>query len=162
MSRKGDENIHRLHDELAEVLVRECTVVRTNAGLKSAIDAIKQIKERYKNICLDDTSHELNQTYILANQFKSMLELALVIAKGAILRNESRGGHFKMEYPERDDENFLKHTIATFDPSSDEPDISYKNVDARYFPVAKRDYKKKVTLKSLDLSRIPEDLPSYV
>jgi succinate dehydrogenase / fumarate reductase flavoprotein subunit len=67
-----------------------------------------------------------------------------------------------MEYPERDDENFLKHTIATFDPSSDEPDISYKNVDARYFPVAKRDYKKKVTLKSLDLSRIPEDLPSYV
>lgn len=162
MSKKGDENIHQLHEDLSEILVRDCTVVRHNKALEKAIEGIKRIRDRYKNIKLDDTSNELNQTFILANQFKAMLELALVIAKGALLRNESRGGHFKPEFLERDDENYLKHTIATFEPSLDEPKIFLREVDARYFPLAKRDYKKKVTIESLDLSKIPQHLPSYV
>ncbi|MBM3194365.1 MAG: succinate dehydrogenase flavoprotein subunit, partial [Chlamydiae bacterium] len=162
MSKKGDENIHQLHEDLAEILVRDCTVVRHNGALEKAIEGIKRIRQRYKNIKLDDTSNELNQTFILANQFKAMLEIALVIAKGALLRDESRGGHFKPEFPERDDAHFLKHTIASFEPSEDEPSIIFRDVDARYFPIAKRDYKKKVTLESLDLSKIPQHLPSYV
>jgi succinate dehydrogenase / fumarate reductase flavoprotein subunit len=162
MSKKGDENIHQLHEELSEILVRECTVVRHNEGLKKAIEGIKRIRERYKNIKLDDTSNDLNQTFIFANQFKGMLEIALVIAKGALLRDESRGGHFKPDYPERDDHNFLKHTIAAYDPDKSEPVMSFRDVDVRYFSVAKRDYKKKVTLESLDLSKIPTHLPAYV
>jgi succinate dehydrogenase / fumarate reductase flavoprotein subunit len=136
--------------------------VRQNEGLKKAIEGIKRIRERYKNIKLDDTSNDLNQTFIFANQFKGMLEIALVIAKGALLRDESRGGHFKPDYPERDDHNFLKHTIAAYDPDESEPVMSFRDVDVRYFSVAKRDYKKKVTLESLDLSKIPTHLPAYV
>jgi len=88
------------------------------------------------------------------------LELALVIAKGALLRDESRGGHYKPAFPERDDKHFLKHTIATYDPV--EPKMSWREVDVRYFPLAKRDYKKKVTLESLDLSKIPKNSAAYV
>ena len=91
-----------------------------------------------------------------------MLEIALVVAKGALLRDESRGGHFKPEFPDRDDVHFLKHTIATYDPNREEPVMSFRDVDTRYFTVAKRDYKKKVTLESLDLSKIPSNLPAYV
>ena len=68
----------------------------------------------------------MNQTYVFANQFASMLELALVITKGALLRNEFRGSHYKPEFPERDDKNWLKTTIATYDPNLDEPVISYR------------------------------------
>jgi succinate dehydrogenase / fumarate reductase flavoprotein subunit len=162
MSKKGVENIHQLHEELSEILVRDCTVVRHNESLEKAVEEIKKIRERYKNIRLDDTSNELNQTFIFANQFRGMLEIALVVAKGALLRDESRGGHFKPEFPDRDDVHFLKHTIATYDPNREEPVMSFRDVDTRYFTVAKRDYKKKVTLESLDLSKIPSNLPAYV
>ena len=69
-----------------------------------------------------------------------MLEVALIIAKGALLRNEFRGSHFKPEFPQRDDENWLKTTIATYDPKMDEPVISYVPVDIRHLDPIKRDY----------------------
>ena len=71
-----------------------------------------------------------------------MLELALVITKGALLRDEFRGAHYKPEFPERDDKNWLKTTIATYDPKKDEPVISYVPVDMRYLKPDPRDYSK--------------------
>ncbi len=73
-----------------------------------------------------------------AHQFRSMLELALVITKSALMRNEFRGSHFKPEFPKRDDANWLKTTIATYRP--DEPEISYKPVDVSYIEPVGRDY----------------------
>ncbi len=67
-----------------------------------------------------------------------MLELAEAMTKSALLRNESRGAHYKPEFPERDDENFLKTTIATFTPEG--PEISYEDVDISLIPPRKRDY----------------------
>ena len=67
-----------------------------------------------------------------------MLELALVMTKGALLRNEFRGSHFKPEFPERDDVNWLKTTLAAYD--SDEPQITYEPVDTRHLEPEKRDY----------------------
>ena len=118
---------------------------------------IKQIKERYRNISLDDKGKSLNQTYVFAHQFKSMLELALVITKGALLRDEFRGAHFKEGYDDRDDENWLKTTMASYDPNSDEPNIFYKPVDIRHLDPIKRDYvhAKKVKPK---LKNIPENI----
>ena len=150
---KGSENIHKLHDELSDWMIRYASVKRDNPDLLKTIHKLKEIRERYKHISLDDKGHLLNQTYAFARQFPAMLELSLVIAKGAYLRNEFRGAHFKPEFPERDDKNWLKTTIATYDPSKDEPVISYEPVDMRHLEPIKRDYmqakKIKPTLKNV-------------
>lgn len=141
LNRRGDENVHRLHDELADWMIANVTVKRDNKDLERTIDKIKELRERYQNIKLDDTSTVSNQTYAFANQFKYMLELALVITKGALLRNEFRGAHFKPEYPERNDQEWLKTTLAHYDPVTKEPKITYKQVDTRHFPsLAQRNY----------------------
>jgi len=155
LSRKGGENIHKLHDEMADIMVLNVTVKRDNEGLKKALTKLKEIRERYKNITLDDTGNLMNQTYAFANQFRYMLELALVITKGALLRNEFRGSHFKPEFPERDDENWLKHTIATYAP--DEPEITYKPVDLRHLKPILRDYTKAKRIKP-KLENIPDNI----
>ncbi len=153
LHREGPENVHLLHDELSDWMVRYASVKRDNPDLEKTIDKIKEIRERYKRISLSDRGTKLNQTYVFAHQFRAMLELALVIAKGALLRNEFRGAHFKPEFPERDDAHWLKTTIATYDPEKDEPEISYEPVDMRHLDPVKRDYTKakkvKPTLKNI-------------
>ena len=158
LARNGQENIHQLHDELGEIMVEHVTVVRSNEGLKLAIEKIKELRERYKDISLDDKSTTLNQTYVLANQFRAMIELALVIAKGALERNEFRGSHYKPEFPKRDDENWLKTTIAEYDEVAGEPKISYEPVDLRHVQPVERKYVK--THKGVPtFEAMPKDIP---
>ncbi|MFA6915461.1 MAG: succinate dehydrogenase flavoprotein subunit [Parachlamydiales bacterium] len=157
LSRDGNENVHRLHNELAEWMVANVTVKRDNKDLERTLYKIKELRERYKSIKLDDKSTLLNQTYTFANQFRYMLELSLVITKGALLRNEFRGAHFKPEFPKRDDENWLKTTLAHYSP--DEPVITYKPVDTRHFSqFIHRDYTtehKEVP----EVQNLPRDIP---
>lgn len=157
MSRNGPENVHALHDELSDTMINNVTVKRSNEGLSICIKKIQEIRDRYQNISLDDHGRFANQTYAFANQFKSMLELALVISKGALLRNEFRGAHYKPEFPERDDENWLKSTIASYDPHNGEPEITYAKVDTRHLKPIMRDYTtaKKVKPK---LDNVPTNL----
>ena len=156
MSRKGDENVHKLHEELAEWMVKNVTVKRNNKDLKLTLEKIKEIQERYKNITLDDQSRFANQTYIFANQFDSMLELAKIITKGALLRDEFRGSHFKPEFPTGDDQNWLKTTIATYKEGEDEPVITYKEIDIRHLKPILRDYTHAEKVKP-KLENLPED-----
>jgi succinate dehydrogenase / fumarate reductase flavoprotein subunit len=155
MTRNGPENVHRLHDELADLMVRHVTVKRDNADLKNTIDQIKAIRERYAQISLDDRGTILNQTYAFANQFAAMIEIALVITKGALLRDEFRGAHFKEGFPERDDQHWLKTTIAAYDP--DEPVITYRPVDVRHLKPILRDYSKAKKVKPT-LENIPSNI----
>jgi len=140
MKRSGPENVHKLHDELASYMVQYVTVRRNNRDLEKTYNKILEIRERAKKITLSDQTTHLNQTYTFANQFDAMLELALAITKGALLRNESRGSHAKEEFPGRDDKNFLKTTIATYNVEHQEPDISYEPVQTKYLQPELRDY----------------------
>jgi succinate dehydrogenase / fumarate reductase flavoprotein subunit len=158
LERNGVENVHVLHDELANIMVSNCTVVRSNKGLKEAIYKIKELQERSKKIRLDDKGSHLNQTYQFANQFSVMLDVAMTIAKGALLRDEFRGSHYKSEFPQRDDENFLKTTLATYDPVSNEPLISYLPVDIRHLTPILRDYTKAKRVQA-HLENIPKKIP---
>ncbi|MBS0621025.1 MAG: succinate dehydrogenase flavoprotein subunit [Verrucomicrobia bacterium] len=142
MTRSGKENVHQLHDALAEQMVKNVTVKRSNTDLEKTLAEIHQIKERYQKISLDDKGSTLNQTYVFANQFDAMLELALIITKGALLRNEFRGAHYKPDFPQRDDEKWLKTTIASYDPAQVDPVITYRPVDLRYLKPIARDYSK--------------------
>lgn len=155
LQRDGPENVHKLHEELADAMIRNVTVKRNNADLARTIEMIKEIRERYKRISLDDRGMFANMTYQFAHQFQAMIELALVITKGALQRNEFRGSHFKPEFPKRDDENWLKTTLATYSPV--EPEISYEPVDTRHVEPVLRDYTvaKKGTY---ELSNVPNNI----
>jgi succinate dehydrogenase / fumarate reductase, flavoprotein subunit len=148
LSREGPENIHRLHDELAQWMVMNVTVKRNNQDLAKTIDKIEELRDRYTHITLDDRGNWMNQTYVFANQFRSMLELAMAITHSALARNESRGAHFKPEFPERNDEQWLKTTIATYNKG-----ISYKSINLSHLDPFPRDYahakKIKPTLKNI-------------
>lgn len=159
MARQGPENIFLLHDELAEIMIRNATVIRTNDELVKTIAKIKELRERQKSASLADTTRFANQAYLFTSQFEAMLEIALVIVKGALLRNESRGSHYKKEYPERNDTDFLKTTIAEF--REDEPLISFIPVDTCYLSPILRDYSK-LEKAVPHFKNLPEHIPSPV
>lgn len=153
---QGKESVYELHALLATILVDHVTVLRNNSNLKKALDQIKELRERYKQISLSDNSTFANKNFQFAHQFQAMLELALVITKGALLRNESRGAHCKQDFPERDNINFLKTTCASYD--AEEPKIFYLPVDTRHIdPEEKRDYTVASKAKKV-LKNIPQNI----
>jgi succinate dehydrogenase / fumarate reductase, flavoprotein subunit len=134
----GKENVFVLAKELGEWMTANVTVIRDNAKLQATDSKILELKERWANIGLHDPSGWTNQELSFVKQFRSMLELARVITLGALRRNESRGAHYKPAFPERDDANFLKTTIARW--SSDGPEFSYDEVDTSLIKPRPRKY----------------------
>lgn len=157
MKRQGKENVHLLYEELADMLVANATVLRNNKDLALTLNKCKEIEERFQQINLADKGSFANQTYVFANRFRSMIEVAKIIVKGALLRDESRGSHFKEEFPKRNDEKWLKTTVATYSPDKDEPEISYKKVDLSYLQPVERDYSHATKVKP-HLENIPKEI----
>lgn len=142
LSKSGTENIYDLHKELGTLMTENVTVVRYNDRLQKTLEKLEELLERYENININDHSTWNNQTAVFARELGGMIQLARVITKGALLRDESRGAHYKPEFPERDDEKFLKTTKAQYDPVKNEPVITYEDVDISLIPPRKRDYSK--------------------
>jgi succinate dehydrogenase / fumarate reductase flavoprotein subunit len=138
----GDENPYELHAELGDWMTRYCTVVRRQDELNQTDSRIVELMERWHRIGLPDTGSWVNQSVVFARQLWDMLELARVIVAGAIARKESRGVHLRPDYPERDDEKWLKTTIATWTP--DGPALAYEPVDVSLIPPRPRQYKKDI------------------
>lgn len=136
----GTENAYVIHKELGEWMTANMTVVRHNPKLEATIGKIRELKERYRQINMNDTSRWNNQGAAFTRQLWNMLELAEAMTKGALLRNESRGAHYKPEFPSRNDEEFLKTTKAAWTP--DGPQITYEDVDISLIPPRVRDYSK--------------------
>jgi succinate dehydrogenase / fumarate reductase flavoprotein subunit len=134
----GTENAYVLHKELGEYMLNNCTVVRYNNKLKETDDKIVELMERYKNININDTAKWNNSGAAFTRQLWNMFELGRVMVIGALLRDESRGAHYKPEFPERNDEKFMKSTIASY--TANGPEISYEEVDISLIPPRKRDY----------------------
>ncbi|MGN7454493.1 succinate dehydrogenase flavoprotein subunit [Paenibacillus pasadenensis] len=134
----GTENAYVLGKELGEWMTNNMTVVRYNDRLVQTIDKIKELKQRYSNININDTARWNNAGVAYTRQLWNMLELAEAMTKGALLRDESRGAHYKPEFPERNDEQFLKTTIAKW--TTEGPEISYEDVDTSLIKPRKRDY----------------------
>ncbi|MGG3508211.1 succinate dehydrogenase flavoprotein subunit [Paenibacillus lautus] len=137
---EGTENAYVIHKELGEWMTNNMTVVRYNDKLEATIGKIKELKQRYRNINMTDTSRWNNQGVAFTRQLWNMLELSEAMTLGALLRNESRGAHYKPDFPDRNDEEFLKTTKATWTP--DGPQISYEEVDVSLIPPRIRDYSK--------------------
>ncbi|MFN7251598.1 MAG: succinate dehydrogenase flavoprotein subunit [Anaerobacillus sp.] len=143
----GEENAYQLHKELGEWMTDNVTVVRENKKLLQTDEKITELMERYKNININDTAKWSNQGVAFTRQLEGMLNLARVITLGAYNRNESRGAHYKPEFPERNDEDWLKTTKAKFNAATNAPEFEYEDVDVSLIKPRKRDYttKKKVS-----------------
>ncbi|MBA4543710.1 MULTISPECIES: succinate dehydrogenase flavoprotein subunit [Thermoactinomyces] len=123
----GTENAYVLHKELGEWMTNNVTIVRYNDRLKKTDEKIQELMERYQNISMVDTSKWSNSAASFTRQLWNMLQLARVITIGAYNRNESRGAHYKPDFPDRNDEEWLKTTKAKFTPEG--PEFEYEPVD---------------------------------
>jgi succinate dehydrogenase / fumarate reductase flavoprotein subunit len=137
---EGTENPFKLWRELGETMTKHATVIRYNNGLKQADEKIVELLERYQKVKLSDRSQWANTSFAFTRQLKNMLELARVIVQGAILRDESRGAHYKPDFPDRNDERFLKTTKASFTGSSEGPRFEFEAVDTQYIQPRPRRY----------------------
>ena len=140
LSSNGTENPFRLWRELGELMTRNCTVIRYNKNLQQTDAKLVEFLERFNNINLSDKSQWANTSFAFTRQLYNMLQLSRVIAQGAALRNESRGAHYKPDFPDRDDKNFLKTTKAYFAPDADEPKFEFEPVDISLLPPRPRRY----------------------
>jgi len=134
----GPENPYVIWKELGEMMTDNVTVVRDNARLKATDDRLLAMMDRWRRIGLPDSGRHTNQGLVFTRQLWNMLELARVIVVGALQRNESRGAHYKPEFPDRDDASFLKTTRAVWSQAG--PRITYDAVDTSLIPPRKRVY----------------------
>ncbi|HRI64438.1 MAG TPA: succinate dehydrogenase flavoprotein subunit [Polyangium sp.] len=109
------ENPYRIHQELGELMLRDCTIERDNATLGQVIDKISEFDERAKNVSCADRSQRVNQNAQFIRHLENMLALSRVIAEGAKNRDESRGAHFKPAFQRRNDAEWMRTTLATYE-----------------------------------------------
>ncbi len=138
LSRDGKEKLSKLREELGEVMLKKVGVFKDESSLKEAIEEIRNIKKRAKHVRLEDSAKRFNTNLISLLEFFNILDLAEPIAISALERRESRGAHARTDYPERDDENYLKHSIVKLEDG--EIKHSWKPVTITKYPPEKRKY----------------------
>jgi len=137
--RTGGERVSRLRAVLQETMMEYCSVFRTDQGLNQAQEVVRDLKARYAQASLDDHSPRYNTDLTEALEFGSLLALAEAILTAARARTESRGAHFREDFPDRDDAAWLKHTLVRQGPP-DRPRLSYKPVTITQFQPKPRTY----------------------
>jgi succinate dehydrogenase / fumarate reductase flavoprotein subunit len=138
MRMDGRENAYALAREMGEWMTANVTVVRENARLRETDAKLAELRDRWGRIGLSDRGRWANHEVSFVRQLWNMLELARVITLGALRRDESRGAHYKPEFPERDDANWLRTTKARW--TSDGPEFTYEPVDVSRIPPRPRRY----------------------
>ncbi len=137
----GNERVAKLRNELQESMMMDAGVFRTEESLLRQKEKLQELHERYKHIRIDDKSSTYNTDLQEAIELGHMIDYSLFIVEGALARKESRGAHYREDYPQRDDENFLKHTYAKFkDNGKFELDIEYGDVVITKFEPQERKY----------------------
>ena len=136
--REGPENPYRLHEELGRTMLENVTIVRENARLRETDAKILELMDRWHRASVLDNGQWANAPLSFMNQLWNMLHLARVVTLGALARDESRGSHYKPEFPKRDDANWMKTTVADFTP--DGPKFRYDPVDVSLCRPVERKY----------------------
>ncbi len=138
IAQDGTENPITIWKELGEVMTEHVTVTRINKNLEGAYGKLSELQARYRKINLSDRTRWSNQTLNFARELENMLVLARVITLGAFYRNESRGAHYKPDFPDRDDANWLKTTRAKW--VNNDVQLNYEPVDISQIPPRPRRY----------------------
>ncbi|MFD8706381.1 succinate dehydrogenase flavoprotein subunit [Kitasatospora sp. NPDC059648] len=138
----GTESVGQIRKELQETMDANAMVYRTGATLKQAVEDIAALKERYKNVSIQDKGFRYNTDLLEAIELGNLLDLAEVLAVSALAREESRGGHYREDFPTRDDVKFMQHTMAYQEVAADGSTsirLDYKPVvTTRYQPMERK------------------------
>ncbi|MFJ6214472.1 succinate dehydrogenase flavoprotein subunit [Streptomyces sp. NPDC092296] len=138
---EGTESVAQIRKEMQETMDANAMVYRTETTLKQAVADIAALKVRYRNVSVQDKGKRYNTDLLEAVELGNLLDLAEVLAVSALARNESRGGHYREDFPTRDDVNFMRHTMA------------YREVDADGKASIRLDYKPVVQTRYQPMER---------
>ena len=122
----GKENAFDISNEMKKVMFADVGIYRNEKDMQSALDKVRELKERFKDVGVTDTGKIFNTELLNAWELGNLLEIAEVVAMSALNRKESRGGHSREDYPDRDDKNWLKHTLIA--KKNGKLEINYKPV----------------------------------
>jgi succinate dehydrogenase / fumarate reductase flavoprotein subunit len=136
--RKGEETAFSIRDELKALMTFHAGIFRDKSCLAAAKEKIKELKRRFLKIALKRRKLAFNNEFIQHCELEGMLHLAEVIVEGALAREESRGSHYRVDYPKRDDEHWLRHTLAF--KTTEGVKLDYKKVSITSYPPKERTY----------------------
>jgi succinate dehydrogenase / fumarate reductase flavoprotein subunit len=138
----GSERVFEIRKSLQECMDKNVMVFRTEQTLKEAVEEIGELRKRYRDISVQDKGKRFNTDLLEAIELGNLLDLAEVTAVSALARKESRGGHYREDYPNRDDVNFMRHTMAYREVGDDGTEsirLDYKPVvQTRYQPMERK------------------------
>jgi fumarate reductase flavoprotein subunit len=136
----GREYVYDLRQRMSEILMEKVGVFRNGSQLAEAVEELQQLHKRAQRLGLRSNGRGANPEVSAALRLPGMIRLAITIAYGALQRTESRGSHYREDYPSRDDENWLKRTLATWQSGADLPRLSYEPVKITELPPGERGY----------------------
>ncbi len=131
LTKKGTIRIGQLRQQFQDCMTQHCGVFRSEATMREGIKQIGELKRQYEQIYLDDRGDCWNTELIEAWELQSLMVVGEIILTSALNRQESRGAHSREDFPQRDDQNFLQHTLAYYSPSG---------IDIDYMPVVIQDF----------------------
>jgi len=138
LGREGDYGVPEIRSRLRRVMSEKVEIFRTGDELEAAVKEIRELKRMFEDVRVDDKGRRFNTALVQALELSSMLDVSEVTALGALARKESRGAHYRLDYPNRDDENWLKHTLAYY--TKEGPVLKYIPVTITKWPPTVRKY----------------------
>ena len=138
IEQSGQYRIDRIRTDFQDCMTQHCGVFRTAELMESGLQQLQQLQQQYSQIYLDDKGSCWNTEIVEALEMRSLMIVAQLILTSALNRQESRGAHFREDYSERDDRNFLKHTMAYYSPVG--IDLQYRPVTITMFEPQERKY----------------------
>lgn len=141
LGESGTEKVGAIRKELQDIMDADMQVFRTAESIHRVINKIAELEERYRNISIQDKGKRFNLDLLEAVELGFLLELAKVMSVAALHREESRGGHFREDFPDRDDANFMKHSMVYLDEGATTEGVAGLRFDTK--PVAFTRYEPK-------------------
>src|SRR4028118_870931 len=138
LNQSGTTRIDQLRQAFQDCMTQYCGVFRTEESMREGLNQLQQLQQQYQQIYLDDKGNCWNTEIIEALELRNLMLVGEIILTAALNRQESRGAHCREDYPERDDANFLKHTMAYY--SSAGIDLNYRPVAITMFEPQERKY----------------------
>jgi len=138
MGGKDPSSVPSIRTQLKELMTRSFGIFRESQTMKSGLEKLRELSALYKGISVSDTEKDFNQAVVRYNELGNMLVVAHAVAIGALAREESRGSHFRTDFPKRDDSRFLRHSVTSM--VDGELNLSYAPVRLGRFPVKERVY----------------------
>ena len=138
LSRNNGERMADISEEMKKMMFEHFGIFREEETMQAGIEKLKNLKRRFSRVYINNKGRSFNQALIYTLELEGMLEIAESVALGSLARKESRGSHARTDYPTRDDENFLKHTMAYY--RNQKTELEYSDVTLGSFPVKERVY----------------------